>query len=46
MPSKVLIESCIQQWTAEGKFDEDGRIEDKNNKSVEYVTTITWFSFW
>ena len=46
MPSIVLIDSWIQQWTAEGKFDEDERIDDKNDKSVEYVTMIAGFSFW
>ena len=42
MPSIVLIDSWIQQWTAEGKIDEDGRIDDKNDKSVavEYVKLI------
>ena len=45
MPSIVLIDSRIQQWTAEGKLDEDGRIDDKNDKSVEFVTMITGFSF-
>ena len=45
MPSIVLIDSRIQQWTAEGKLDEDGRIDDKNDKSVKYVSMITGFSF-